>query len=113
MPNLPDLLIQVIIGAIPLGVAYLAYRSATDANKRNAAMEDRKVDVAAFDRAQGIYERGMDQLEEQLNRAKSRITELETAIMILRGQLVQAGIPPDSRSSIVHINLGNTTEEKP
>jgi TolA-binding protein len=110
MPTLPDVLIQVLIGAIPLGVAYLAYRSATDANKRNAAMEDRKVDVAAFDRAQNIYERGLDQLEQQLERARGRITELEEAVLTLRTQLIGAGIPPDPRASTVHITIGKQEE---
>lgn len=111
MPTIPELLIQVAVGVIPLAVAYLAYRSATDANKRNAVMENRKVDVAAFERAQGIYERGLDELEKQLERARERIAELEAAVLALRGQLIHAGIPPDPRSPFVHIDIGNPEEK--
>jgi len=98
-----DLLIQVAIGAVPLGVAYLAYRSATEANKRNLAMEGQKVDQAAYDRAQGIYEKGMSQLEKQLERAQDQIDSLEEAVLMLRAQLIQAGIPPDPRTLTVQI----------
>lgn len=103
MPNLADLLVQIGIGIVPLAVAYLAYRSATDANRRNAAMEDRKVDQTAYDRAQTIYEKGMSELEKQLARAQGQINNLEEAVYLLRGQLVQAGIPPDPRTLTVHI----------
>ena len=112
MPTIPELLIQIFVGAIPLGVAYLAFRSATDANRRTQENEKTKVDVAAFDRAQGIYERGLDELEKQLERARVRIGELETAVLALRGQLVQAGIHPDPRSSSVTITIGNDQEER-
>lgn len=104
MPTATDLLIQIGIGSVPLGVAYLAYRSATDANKRNAAMEDRKVDQAAYDRAQTIYEKGMQQLERQLERAQRQISGLEESVLVLRSQLIQAGIPPDPSTLTVHIN---------
>ena len=103
MPGVTDLLIQVAIGSVPLGVAYLAYRSATDANRRNASMESRKVDQAAYDRAQGIYEKGLSQLERQLERAQGQIASLEDAVVVLRNQLIAAGIPPDPRTLTVHI----------
>lgn len=103
MPAVTDLLIQVAIGAVPLGVAYLAYRSATDANKRNLAMEAQKVDQAAYDRAQGIYEKGLSQLEKQLERAQGQIASLEETVLVLRSQLLQAGIPPDPRTLTVQI----------
>lgn len=103
MPAVTDLLIQVAIGSVPLGVAYLAYRSATDANQRNAAMEAKKVDQAAYDRAQTIYEKGMSNLEKQLERAQNQIANLEEAVQVLRSQLIAAGIPPDPRTLTVHI----------
>lgn len=103
MPAVTDLLIQVGIGVVPLGVAYLAFRSATDANKRNAAMEGQKVDQAAYDRAQTIYEKGMTSLERQLERAQNQINGLEEAVLLLRSQLLAAGIPPDPRTLTVQI----------
>jgi type II secretory pathway component PulJ len=102
MPTIPEVLIQIAIGTIPLGVAYLAYRSSSEANRRNALLEYKKVDVAAFDRAQGIYEKGMSQLERQLDRAQAQIAELEISVVVLRAQLIQAGIPPDPRTSTPH-----------
>ncbi|GAA4934484.1 septal ring factor EnvC (AmiA/AmiB activator) [Nonomuraea thailandensis] len=86
---LTDILIQVAIGAVPLGVAYLAFRSATDANRkthqtallqveRQAELERSKVDAEAFLRAKTIYEDALDQLEKQLTRMQSQATQVST-----------------------------------
>ncbi|MEV8634285.1 hypothetical protein AB0395_21780 [Streptosporangium sp. NPDC051023] len=83
MVNIQELFIQAAIGAVPLGVAYLAYRSSTDANRRSqetaqaaaerqAAMERTKVDSEAFERARVIYEDALSQLEKQLDRLQSQ-----------------------------------------
>ncbi|GAA2208559.1 hypothetical protein GCM10009850_040170 [Nonomuraea monospora] len=102
---LTDILIQVAIGAVPLGVAYLAFRSATDANKkthqtallqveRQAELERSKVDAEAFLRAKTIYEDALDQLEKQLNRMQSQasqvssdLAEEQTASTAMRDQI--------------------------
>ncbi|TYB45899.1 hypothetical protein FXF51_59755 [Nonomuraea sp. PA05] len=102
---LTDILIQVAIGAVPLGVAYLAFRSATDANKkthqtallqveRQAELERSKVDAEAFLRAKTIYEDALDQLEKQLTRMQSQasqvssdLAEEQTASTAMRDQI--------------------------
>ncbi|SPL94113.1 unnamed protein product [[Actinomadura] parvosata subsp. kistnae] len=89
MSSLTDILIQVAIGAVPLGVAYLAFRSATDANRkthqtallqveRQAELERSKVDAEAFLRAKTIYEDALDQLEKQLTRMQSQASQVST-----------------------------------
>ncbi|MEV0997193.1 hypothetical protein [Nonomuraea sp. NPDC050202] len=89
---LTDILIQVAIGAVPLGVAYLAFRSATDANRkthqtallqveRQAELERSKVDAEAFLRAKTIYEDALDQLEKQLTRMQSQADQVSTDLV--------------------------------
>ncbi|MFC4014340.1 hypothetical protein ACFOY2_44445 [Nonomuraea purpurea] len=84
-PN--EVLLQVAIGAVPLGVAYLAFRSATDANKktqqtallqaeRQAELDRSKVDAEAFVRAKTIYEDALSQMEKQLARVQSQATQV-------------------------------------
>ncbi|MEV5499641.1 hypothetical protein AB0M50_30005 [Nonomuraea fuscirosea] len=89
MPSLTDILIQVAVGAVPLGVAYMAFRSATDANKktqetsllqveRQAELERSKVDAEAFIRAKTIYEDALSQLERQLVRMQTQASQVST-----------------------------------
>ncbi|MEU6713815.1 hypothetical protein ABZ897_20265 [Nonomuraea sp. NPDC046802] len=84
-PN--EVLLQVAIGAVPLGVAYLAFRSATDANKktqqtallqaeRQAELDRSKVDAEAFVRAKTIYEDALSQMEKQLARVQSQAAQV-------------------------------------
>jgi septal ring factor EnvC (AmiA/AmiB activator) len=87
MSALSDILIQLGVGVVPLGVAYLAFRSATDANKktqqtallqaeRQAEFERSKVDAEAFTRAKTIYEDALTQMERQLGRVQSQAAQL-------------------------------------
>lgn len=89
MASLTDILIQVAVGIVPLGVAYMAFRSATDANKktqqtallqveRQAELERSKVDAEAFLRAKTIYEDALSQLEKQLARMQSQAAQVNT-----------------------------------
>ncbi|GAA1618164.1 hypothetical protein GCM10009733_013120 [Nonomuraea maheshkhaliensis] len=89
MPSLTDILIQIAVGAVPLGVAYMAFRSATDANKktqetsllqveRQAELERSKVDAEAFIRAKTIYEDALSQLEKQLVRMQTHTSQVST-----------------------------------
>lgn len=82
-----SLLIQFAVGVVPLGVAFFAYRSATDANKktqitalaqaeRAAEIERSKVDADAFARAKAIYEDALTQLEKQLDRVQVQFERL-------------------------------------
>ncbi|MEV4167813.1 hypothetical protein [Nonomuraea sp. NPDC049709] len=84
---LTDVLIQIAIGIVPLGVAYLAFRSATDANRkthqtallqveRQAELERSKVDAEAFLRAKTIYEDALSQLEKQLARMQGQAAQV-------------------------------------
>lgn len=87
MPDYTALLVQIAIGAVPLGVAWFAYKSATDANKktaeaaalaaeRQAEIERSKVDAEAFNRAKAIYEDALAQLERQLDRVQVQFERL-------------------------------------
>ncbi|MGW0192291.1 hypothetical protein [Nonomuraea sp. NPDC003201] len=68
-------------------MAYLAFRSATDANKktqqtailqaeRQAELERSKVDAEAFLRAKTIYEDALSQMEKQLSRVQNQASQL-------------------------------------
>ncbi|MBT2233796.1 hypothetical protein [Nonomuraea sp. NEAU-A123] len=87
MSSLSNLLIQFSVGIVPLGVAYLAFRSATDANKktqqtallqaeRHAELERSKVDADAFLRAKTIYEDALTQMERQVGRLQDQATRV-------------------------------------
>ncbi|MFI7708293.1 hypothetical protein [Nonomuraea sp. NPDC049480] len=89
MSGLSDILIQLAVGVVPLGVAYLAFRSATDANKktqqtalmqaeRQAEIERSKVDAEAFLRAKTIYEDALSQMETHMGRLQSHSAQLST-----------------------------------
>jgi archaellum component FlaC len=73
-------------------VAYLAFRSATDANKktqqtailqaeRQAELERSKVDAEAFLRAKTIYEDALSQMEKQLSRVQNQASQLSTDLI--------------------------------
>lgn len=89
MSSLSNLLIQFSVGIVPLGVAYLAFRSATDANKktqqtallqaeRHAELERSKVDADAYVRAKTIYEDALTQMERQVGRLQDQATQVST-----------------------------------
>ncbi|TMR08242.1 hypothetical protein ETD86_48590 [Nonomuraea turkmeniaca] len=92
MPGLTDLLIQLGVGVVPLGVAYLAFRSATDANKKTqqtavaqaecqAEIERSKVDAEAFLRAKTIYEDALSQMEKQMGRVHTQADQLSSDLI--------------------------------
>ncbi|MBE1589145.1 hypothetical protein ACFPOI_35110 [Nonomuraea angiospora] len=73
-------------------MAYLAFRSATDANKktqqtailqaeRQAELERSKVDAEAFLRAKTIYEDALSQMEKQLSRVQIQASQLSTDLI--------------------------------
>ncbi|MER6003810.1 hypothetical protein ACIHFD_25190 [Nonomuraea sp. NPDC051941] len=73
-------------------MAYLAFRSATDANKktqqtailqaeRQAELERSKVDAEAFLRAKTIYEDALSQMEKQLSRVQNQASQLSTDLI--------------------------------
>lgn len=92
-------LLATLLGGAILGVpatiaAILTYRAASRAQERSAEVEDRKVDQAAFETAQEIYERGIREVNRQLvqcredlaverqetRRLRSRVARLEQAL---------------------------------
>ncbi|NRQ35925.1 hypothetical protein HII36_29435 [Nonomuraea sp. NN258] len=87
MPQLGDILIQLAVGVVPLGVAYLAFRSATDANRktqqtalmqaeRQAELERSKVDAEAYSRAKTIYEDALNQMDKHLTRVRDQAAQV-------------------------------------
>ncbi|GGO60535.1 hypothetical protein [Nonomuraea cavernae] len=92
MSGLSDIIVQLAIAIVPLGVAYLAFRSATDANKktqqtalqqaeRQAELERSKVDAEAFTRAKTIYEAALTQMEQQVARVQSQAEQFSTDLI--------------------------------
>ncbi|MEV0589836.1 hypothetical protein [Nonomuraea cavernae] len=92
MSGLSDIIVQLAIAIVPLGVAYLAFRSATDANKktqqtalqqaeRQAELERSKVDAEAFTRAKTIYEAALTQMEQQVARVQSQAAQFSTDLI--------------------------------
>lgn len=85
--DLTSVLVQIAVGAVPLGVAWFAFRSATDANRRTqetaaasaerqAELDRTKVDAEAYGRAKAIYEDALAQLEKQLDRMQRQFDSL-------------------------------------
>lgn len=105
MVDAASVLVQIIIGAVPLGVAYLSYRAASDANRRTEAaalaaaeqqaqLERTKVDAEAFSRAKSIYEDALEKLQAQLDRVNEQshkiadeLIEEQNASLALRSQV--------------------------
>ncbi|MEU1727304.1 hypothetical protein ACNF49_03925 [Actinomadura sp. ATCC 39365] len=144
MSGLSDILVQLGVGIVPLGVAYLAFRSATDASKKSqqsallqvehqAEVERSKVDAEAFIRAKTIYEDALAQMEkqmtrmqgqasqlgaelvneqsssvamrDQIRRLQAQIRALERTVLVLRSQLVDAGLSPAPPSDLTGPHL--------
>lgn len=101
---------QILVAAIVAGGAaipgILAFRAASRANKTAAAekvlaaqLEDRKVDAAAFETAQQIYERGIAEVNRQLVQCREELAleraetrRLRTRVFRLEQALRQAGV---------------------
>lgn len=66
------------IGAIVVAVvsAILTYRSSSQANRT----AEQKVDAEAYDRAQGIWERALDQSDKQIERLRQQVERLERQV---------------------------------
>ncbi|WP_345566665.1 hypothetical protein [Nonomuraea rosea] len=87
-----EILLQLGVGIVPIGVAYLAFRSATDANKktqqtavlqaeRQAELERSKVDADAFVRAKTIYEDALNQMERQVARVQTQANQVSSDLV--------------------------------
>jgi septal ring factor EnvC (AmiA/AmiB activator) len=92
MSGLTEILLQLGVGIVPIGVAYLAFRSATDANKktqqtavlqaeRQAELERSKVDADAFVRAKTIYEDALNQMERQVARVQTQANQVSSDLV--------------------------------
>jgi septal ring factor EnvC (AmiA/AmiB activator) len=113
MEDIGSWLPSIITAFLAFAASYLGYRQATRAARTNAKIEAEKVDAAAYERAKGLYEAGIEQLEEQLHRLReeidawrgrttmaedaaarlqSRVSELELTIARMRRQLILAGV---------------------
>jgi ppGpp synthetase/RelA/SpoT-type nucleotidyltranferase len=96
----------VLAGIAAVACAYLAYRQATKVSAQTSRVEIQKVDAGAYERARGIYESGIKQLEEQLShlrkqldeerevsgRLRTRVSELEDIVAKMRRQMMIAGM---------------------
>lgn len=96
----------VLAGLAAIACAYLAYKQATKVSAASSRVEIQKVDAGAYERARGIYESGIKQLEEQLTRLRvqldeerevsgrlrTRISDLEDTVAKMRRQMMVAGI---------------------
>src|SRR4051794_22226879 len=95
------------IAAVPGMIgSYLAYRASGKAAEKAAASESVKVEAGAYERARKLYEDGIRQLEDQLERLRvqlrdeidvstklrTQINQLEITVSVLRQQLIKSGI---------------------
>ncbi|GII84611.1 hypothetical protein Ssi03_26010 [Sphaerisporangium siamense] len=67
-----EVVVAVIAGVSAVIGAGFSYRASTRAN----AVEEDKVDAAAYERAKAIYESALKTLEEQLERMRRRLDEV-------------------------------------
>lgn len=77
--------LATVLGGI--AVAYLGYRQARSVARTQAGIEARKVEAGAFARAKEIYEAGIDELQEQVNRLRARLDEEREDAGALRARL--------------------------
>lgn len=99
-------IIAIVAGLPGLFTSYFVYRSSTKAAEKAARSEMVKVEAGAYERAKKLYEDGIRQLEEQLDRMRrqmaeeqevsaklrNQVYELEVTVSMLRRQLVNAGM---------------------
>lgn len=89
--DIAGLVVQVIVGAVPIGVAILSYRAAAEAARRSEAatiaaaerqaeIERTKVDAEAFQRAKQIYESALERLQTQLDQVQAECDRLNTEL---------------------------------
>jgi septal ring factor EnvC (AmiA/AmiB activator) len=80
-----DAVVIAVIAGIP-GVlsGFFAYIQSKRANDRSAQAQMSKIEAGAYERARKLYEDGIRQLEEQLDRLKRQITEEQDVSDILR-----------------------------
>lgn len=79
----------LIVGLPTTVAAVLTYRAATRAQERSAEVEDRKVDQAAFQTAQGIYERGIAEVNRQLGQCREELAVERQETRRLRGRVAR------------------------
>lgn len=85
---------------------YLAYKQSTKANAATTRNESLKLESGAYKRARDMYESGIAQLEEQLERLRKQVSEeqdisiklrtqiyaLQITVSRLRTELIRAGV---------------------
>jgi len=89
-----DSWLATLLGGAVLGIpatvaAVLTYRAASKAQERSAEVEDRKVDSAAFQTAQGIYERGLQEANRQLAEVRAELAVERGETSRLRGRVAK------------------------
>ena len=100
-------IIITLIAALPgLCAAYFAYKQSTKAAEATSKNQVLKVEAGAYERARKLYEDGIRQLEEQVQRLRQQLTDerdvsdkmrnrinaMEETIAMLRRQLINAGV---------------------
>jgi flagellar motility protein MotE (MotC chaperone) len=81
-----------LLGALAVGLpatigAVLTYRAAARAQERSADIENRKVDQAAFETAQGIYERAISEAQRELGRVREQLDQERRESARMRGRV--------------------------
>lgn len=102
-----EAIVIAVIASVPgIATGLFAYLQSGKASEKAAKSEAMKVEAGAYERARKLYEDGIRQLEEQLDRLKRQLTDeqdvsnklrrqindLEDTVSVLRTQLIKAGI---------------------
>jgi hypothetical protein len=83
----------VIATVVGLPAVVLAYRQATNARKSAEQIEAKRVDAEAYERAQRLMEKGIQQLEDQVTRLKAeqveRDQQFDAQVSRLKSELLE------------------------
>jgi chromosome segregation ATPase len=112
--------VQVMLAAVPLAGAYLAYRQATKATRATKDVESTKVDAEAYLTAKKFYEdmlaeRKSQSLaqQEQIGQLNAQVQELQKSLNEIQAQLnIRLGTEGQLRDQIAKliVELGMCTE---
>lgn len=79
-----QVVVEIFLGLLTVMVAVATYLGAARAGKTQASTAIAQIEADAYNRARGIYEAAIDQLEEQVARLQTQVNGLEEEVTKLR-----------------------------